>query len=167
MIYTLINHLLIQFLQNLIGRNKNFHVTSLPRQLKSQDSSRVKWKQIRGNDNLSRISTTSFEKTRRERHDRGILMRVRFFSAIQVSLFNGRRFDGGGRFFSVQSRRFEDVLSYRFCERERKRDIKIWSERVRERERERFKPGRLNPKCSKVSSRVLEGRAIGRATRIE
>lgn len=51
------------------------------------------------------------------------------------------------------------------CARERKRDIKIWSER--ERERERFKPGRLNPKCSKVSSRVLEGRAIGRATRIE
>lgn len=91
-------------------------------------------------------------------------MRVRFFSAIQVSLFNGRRFDGGGRFFSVQSRRFEDVLSYRFvCEREKER----YQDLERERERERFKPSRLNPKCSKVSSRVLEGRAIGRATRIE
>lgn len=34
-------------------------------------------------------------------------------------------------------------------------------------EGESSKPSRLNPKCSKVSSRVLEGRAIGRATRIE
>lgn len=118
LLLSILDHLPRLFLQNL-RTEQNLHISrcispttrSSPfGDNKSQDSSRVKRKQtfVRTNNLSRRISTTSFEYRKLRRKGAWswrILMRVfPWWATIQVSVFNGRRFDGGGRFFSVQSR---------------------------------------------------------------